>query len=180
MASQNTKAFPEADDDHTNTALLSAPTAENAKDPQNEEPLVTKLYEACKAWDQVQSRIPWFLPRNMLEELITPRSISKELYGTDGLSPSSNRLLAANKYHRVASKLFALLVLIGKGDSISSFVNEDLTDKDLPFTRASGTVPLSRGKVRLHPLLQPHRTIQAWKDGYLPISNGLMTSSGLF
>ena len=94
---------------------------------------------------------------------IEEKSIFQELFGK--LKPTTDHqlLLAVKKYHRSASKLFALLALVNKARFIIDFVDKDgLSDLDLPFSRSTDT--LSALDIKLHPAGQETKIIEAMQN----------------
>lgn len=96
----------------------------------------------------------YFIPISSLKKIITKTSILNELCGTAAskLTPTEIEYIEEH-----SSKLFTILVMIGKPDSIVEFLREDISDKDLPFRRSS-----IGDKCLQHPLGTPLAVSSRW------------------
>jgi len=79
----------------------------------------------------------WFIPADAIDKILTEQAIHEELDRITDLS-TSDISIASHKIWEHARKTFGILVSIGKGRLISSFLNEGITDADLPINIPNG------------------------------------------
>jgi len=96
--------------------------------------LEDQLWDVRIEWPENESR--YFIPADELCRLVTVDSILCELKRSR-IKKSDEELLDISKtIWKIAPRLFAILVCMGKGKCICSFINEGLEDNDLPFVRS--------------------------------------------
>lgn len=79
-----------------------------------------------------QSNDQFFLPISALTSLVTEETIDRELHRT--VLPSTlERSNLPSKIARNCPKLFAILTYVKKGNLITAFLDEQMTDADLPL-----------------------------------------------
>lgn len=87
----------------------------------------------------------FFIPIDILNSLLTQDAIEKELQ-TYGITRGRKDLSSYVKdIHTKAKKIFAVLLCRSKGDSIFSFIDEGIGDKDLPLRRCEPRNAVSLG-----------------------------------
>jgi hypothetical protein len=96
--------------------------------------LEQKLLDAEIEWPPGSVR--YFIPVDTIDSLITPEEMAKELRNIypDMKEPAISSY--ATTICKTAKKLVAVLLCIGKGKFICAFLNEGLSDADLPFVRS--------------------------------------------
>jgi hypothetical protein len=105
-----------------------------------------------------------FIPIKEIKRLMTAKMVKHELllYSTqDNVCFSKSAARLACDIEKRFSKLFAILVTIGKGSSIESFMREHISDKHLPFIRSSG---LDTNCYSLYSKLNPDVSISCMSD----------------
>jgi serine/threonine protein kinase len=80
----------------------------------------------------IQTNRKFFLPISALEALVTEDAIGRELRGTIPAF-ALERPHLPSQIARTSRKLFAILVYLGKGSLITAFLDEHITDSDLPL-----------------------------------------------
>jgi hypothetical protein len=122
-----------------------------------------RLRQSSRQWPIVKTISDrWFVPQASLEELITPTSILAELRKPGHPSATIQDDIPSKvhlQYHRTALRLFAILALINKTDSIHDLVREGISDKQLPLNQYVATQPLTRDSIRLCTKGKPDRPI---------------------
>lgn len=97
---------------------------------------------SCLEQRLLDAQIPWgthrFIPADALDRIVTKRAIHEELDRVTDLSASDISLLSHTTWE-YARKIFAILVCIGKGKLVSSFLSEGITDADLPISIPKGS-----------------------------------------
>ncbi|TVY81364.1 putative L-type lectin-domain containing receptor kinase VI.1 [Lachnellula suecica] len=121
------------------------------------------LIDARHEWPPDQNS--YFIPVDSLEDLLSVDTITAELegYQLDSTTTGSNQHLA-QLISINASKLFAILVCLGLGESIRQFLDEDITDKDLPFKRLDETETTGTPKKRLCSRLRRNKPIKCMES----------------
>ncbi len=88
-----------------------------------------------------------FLPRSLVDEVITQDIITDKLPALDRLYYSYVSDFLPKKVHNQARKVFAVLVLIGHESAIRDLMNkDDIADEDLPLDRDAATGSLTARK----------------------------------
>ncbi|TQN66682.1 Cyclin-dependent kinase 11 [Colletotrichum shisoi] len=137
--------------------------------------LQKQLRAACQQVENPMERgnPKMFLPKVDLERIINPQSVAQELAERRQCSLDNVQLrrqaeavcnkpyvdLGGGKKHRTCSfrSVFAILVLIGKSDSIGMFIKENVSDLDLPLkTRDDPSRPECHDLYRRNPEGSPH------------------------
>lgn len=95
--------------------------------------LSDQLWAAKIEWPEGKHQ--YFIPIDKLHQIITSKSILDEIRKYRRYKTENDLEDYAKKIQRKAYKLFSILVSIGKGEAILSFIEEGLIDKDLPFIR---------------------------------------------
>jgi hypothetical protein len=95
--------------------------------------LLEQLTDAGIEWPRGGNR--YFVPISKIAQLVTPQSIHDELAIQSSPVPGHIISEYAPLIHKHSSKLFAILVIILKSSSILEFVDENITDDDLPLVR---------------------------------------------
>jgi serine/threonine protein kinase len=80
----------------------------------------------------IQTNRKFFLPISVLEALVTEDAIERELRGTIPTF-ASERPHLPSQIAQTSRKLFAILAYLGKGSLITAFLDEHITDSDLPL-----------------------------------------------
>ena len=135
-------------------------------DVETGSPLEESLINARFEWPEGEGR--YFLPADAIEEFITIRSIEEELERSHTRLLGQSRYQVAAKIHRVASRLFCILVLVQKSYLISDFLQTGIGDSDLPFSRDDKT-RRSR-KFKLCSKLLPNEPLECmshWKSRWI-------------
>jgi hypothetical protein len=92
------------------------------------------LFKARIEWPPRQLR--YFVPADVLKNLLQPASIADELHGYQLGSTSGETISNLAQMISVrAPKLFAILVCLKLGHFIVDFLEEQIDDEDLPFER---------------------------------------------
>jgi hypothetical protein len=104
------------------------------------------------------------IPVKEIKRLMTAEMIQRELlsytrrHNTWLLKSAARSACDIKKYF---PRLFAILVIIGKGSSIKSFMKENINDRDLPLVRNSGP---NADSYRLNSKLSPNVLIKCMSD----------------
>jgi hypothetical protein len=130
-------------------------------------PLEERLIDARWEWPEGSSGN--FLPGDAIESLVTIESIEEQLTWSNLRLPfGRSRHQIARKILQSAPKLFCILVLIQRSSYIGGFLEENIDDTDLPFTRDSKT--RHSGNFRLcsqqHPN-QPIKVMLNWTSKWI-------------
>lgn len=96
--------------------------------------LEARLWDARIEWPLGQNR--YFIPVDALSRLITLDSIKDELLRCNIVVPDGQLQDLPPRILKDACRLFAILVCLGMGQCIYNFLQEGLTDDDLPLIRA--------------------------------------------
>jgi hypothetical protein len=96
--------------------------------------LENQLWDAQIEWPKGQNR--YFIPADEQLRLIKTESIITELRRCMISLTREQLLKSADQIFDGAPRLFAILVYMSKSDCILSFLDEGLSDDDLPFIRA--------------------------------------------
>jgi serine/threonine protein kinase len=96
----------------------------------------------CLEQRLLDSQIPWgthwFIPVDAIDRILTEQAIHEELDRSTDLS-AWDISLTSHKIWEHARKIFAILMSIGKGSLVSSFLNEGITDANLPINIPKGS-----------------------------------------
>jgi hypothetical protein len=87
----------------------------------------------------------FFIPIDVLDFLLTQEAIEKELQTYSITRGRKDLTSYARDIHTKAKKIFAILLCRNKGDSIFSFIEEGIGDKDLPLGRCDPKNAVSLG-----------------------------------
>ena len=89
----------------------------------------------------LDTQIPWgthrFIPADALDRIVTEQAIRDELNRSTDLDALDISVIS-HTICEYARKIFAILVYIGKGNLVSSFLSEGITDRDLPINNFEG------------------------------------------
>jgi hypothetical protein len=121
--------------------------------------LENQLWDAQIEWPKGQNR--YFIPADEQLRLIKTESIITELRRCMISLTREQLLKSADQIFDGAPRLFAILVYMSKSDCILSFLDEGLSDDDLPFIRAElkGN-GLGTGSFKLRSRRHPTRRIK--------------------
>ncbi|KAF4625216.1 hypothetical protein G7Y89_g12953 [Cudoniella acicularis] len=116
------------------------------------------LKVSCLEQRLLDAQIPWgthrFIPADALGRIVTKRAIHEELDRISDLSASDISLLSHATWE-YARKIFAILVCIGKGKLVSSFLSEGFTDANLPIN-------IPKGSSQQKKWITPIETFRGW------------------
>jgi hypothetical protein len=129
-----------------NAARMFSPTSQLAK-------------ELRKARIECHQRHTYFVPLDDLKRLITASVIEREILAGNRHVKHTDARMYAKTVERSGRKLFAVLALRKKGAAICSFLENRISDTDLPFLRRDEDLQLSLWR------REPKQRIQAF-EGY--------------
>ena len=123
--------------------------------------LQDQLEHALVRWPRGNEQ--FFLPIDVQDRLLTASYIATEFDRLfEGLSPAEQQSYVS-RICGSARKLFAILLVIDKGESIIAFLSDGVTDYDLPLvkhpTRAANSCYTLRAKRRID---SPIQAIERW------------------
>jgi hypothetical protein len=128
--------------------------------------LQSKFFDCRIEWPKEGNQ--YFIPADDLRELVTVDSILNQLKFSKPDMPGDRLLEMAQSACESAYKLFAILVCANKGGTFYDFLQEGLSDADLPFTRSSDSKP-SHNLYSSRPPHKPIQSIRSW--GRYQVSN---------
>jgi hypothetical protein len=96
--------------------------------------LADRLQDAQIEWPPGQNS--YFIPVDRLYDLVSEREVKRELRKIHPSLDELRILSYTSSICRTSRKLFALLICCKKGSYICEFLDEGITDQDLPFLRA--------------------------------------------
>ncbi len=99
-----------------------------------EVPIVYKLMSALRDYRVGKDKIKLFLPVSILQELINEGTVYEYIQSTTHFPPIKARKYAQTTCSK-AKSLFAILVDLKRGAKICSFLDEGISDEDLPFRK---------------------------------------------
>jgi serine/threonine protein kinase len=115
---------------------------------------------SCLEQRLLDSQIPWgthwFIPADALERVLTEQAIHEELNRSTNLS-AWDIYLTSHRIWKHARKIFAILVSIGKGSLVSSFLTEGITDANLPIN-------IPKGSSQQKAWITPIKTFGSWSS----------------
>jgi hypothetical protein len=114
--------------------------------------------ELRKARIECHQRHTYFVPLNDLQRLITAPVIEREILAGNPHVKRTDARTYAKTIERSSQKLFAVLALRQKGAAICSFLENRISDADLPFLRRDENRQLSLWR------REPEQRIQAFKE----------------
>lgn len=117
---------PFEDDSNTSQITIELP-------PVDHEELHTKLRKARIEYPAGSHR--FFVPESEKNSIITEETIASEIYTAQPHLGRTNAMDKARLVHGQARNLFAVLAYLKKGSEICAFIDEGITDEDLPFGR---------------------------------------------
>lgn len=106
--------------------------------------LAARIRDAQIEWPP--ERNTGFIPTDVLNQLTTHEEVSAELRSTNPHLPESRINEYTLSVCSTARRLFALLLFSNKASFVCAFLDEGITDQDLPFRRAyrhMDSVPLT-------------------------------------
>jgi serine/threonine protein kinase len=115
---------------------------------------------SCLEQRLLDSQIPWgthwFIPADALDRVLTEQAIHEELNKSTNLS-AWDIYLTSHRIWKHARKIFAILVSIGKGSLVSSFLTEGITDANLPIN-------IPKGSSQQKAWITPIKTFGSWSS----------------
>lgn len=147
----------------------AGPASQGAPETGN---LKTQLNKAFRRSLYDENKI--FLPRDDLERIITPDSVTKYCKGSDYqyLQDEPSKIVdyvfgsQTRQHHGCARRVFAILVLINHDDLIQGVVKENIRDHDLPLAQCDeqGTeYQLARRRRRPNQRLRAIQCFSHWR-----------------